>query len=49
MIVFGVMGSLLFFMNRNDWYVGSQGQEYSSAICQTLLINLAMGFASPMV
>jgi len=47
--VFGVMASLFVFLNRNDWLMGSQGEEYSRAITQTLLINLVMGAVNPMV
>jgi len=47
--VFGVMASLYIFLNRNEWLMGSQGAAYSSAITQTLFINLVMGAVNPMV
>jgi membrane associated rhomboid family serine protease len=47
--VFGVLGALYVFLNRNDWLLGDQGEDYSSAIIQTLLINLAIGYMNPMV
>eukprot|EP00533_Pseudo-nitzschia_delicatissima_P006698 CAMPEP_0116087994 /NCGR_PEP_ID=MMETSP0327-20121206/5644_1 /TAXON_ID=44447 /ORGANISM="Pseudo-nitzschia delicatissima, Strain B596" /LENGTH=393 /DNA_ID=CAMNT_0003579067 /DNA_START=146 /DNA_END=1327 /DNA_ORIENTATION=- len=47
--VFGVMGGLYVFLSRNDWVMGQQGEAYSSAITQTLLINLFMGAVNPMV
>lgn len=47
--VFGVMASLLVFLGRNDWAMGSQGEAYQSAVTQTLLINLVMGAVNPMV
>jgi len=47
--VFGVMASLYVFLARNDWVMGEQGEAYSSAITQTLLINLVMGAVNPMV
>ncbi|VEU33449.1 unnamed protein product [Pseudo-nitzschia multistriata] len=47
--VFGVMASLLVFLGRNDWVMGSQGEAYRSAVTQTLLINLVMGAVNPMV
>jgi len=47
--VFGIMASLYVFLNRNGWLLGAQGEAYSSAITQTLLINLVFGAVSPMV
>lgn len=47
--VFGVMGGLFVFLNRNDWLLGSQGEAYSNAITQTLLINVVLGAVNPMV
>ncbi|KAL3907991.1 MAG: hypothetical protein SGILL_008651, partial [Bacillariaceae sp.] len=47
--VFGVMASMYVFLNRNDWLLGDQGEQFSSAITQTLLINLAIGYVNPMV
>jgi membrane associated rhomboid family serine protease len=47
--VFGVMAGFFVFLNRNDWVLGSQGEAYSSAITQTLLINLVLGAVNPMV
>lgn len=47
--VFGVMAGLYVFLARNDWVMGEQGEAYSSAITQTLLINLVMGAVNPMV
>jgi len=47
--VFGVMASLYVFLARNDWVMGEQGEAYSNAITQTLLINLVMGAVNPMV
>lgn len=47
--VFGVMASLYVFLARNDWVMGEQGEAFSSAITQTLLINLVMGAVNPMV
>lgn len=36
-------------MNRHDWLLGSQGQAYSDAVTQTLVINMVMGALNPMV
>mmetsp|Transcript_79563 Transcript_79563/g.161207 ORF Transcript_79563/g.161207 Transcript_79563/m.161207 type:complete len:394 (+) Transcript_79563:178-1359(+) len=47
--VFGVMSSFYVFLARNDWVMGAQGEAYSSAITQTLLINLVLGAVNPMV
>lgn len=47
--VFGVMAGLFVFLNRNDVFLGSQGEAYSSSITQTLVINLVMGALNPMV
>ncbi|KAG7353597.1 rhomboid family protein [Nitzschia inconspicua] len=47
--VFGVMGALYVFLNRNDWLMGEQGEMVSSAITQSLIINVAIGFMNPMV
>jgi membrane associated rhomboid family serine protease len=47
--VFGVMGALYVFLNRNDWLMGEQGEAYSSAITQSLILNVAIGFMNPMV
>ena len=47
--VFGVMASFYVFLARNDWALGAQGEAYSSAITQTLLINLVMGAVNPMM
>ena len=47
--VFGVMASFYVFLARNDWVMGQMGEAYSSAITQTLLINLVMGAVNPMV
>jgi membrane associated rhomboid family serine protease len=47
--VFGVMGALYMFLNRNDWLMGEQGEAYSSAITQSLILNVAIGFMNPMV
>jgi membrane associated rhomboid family serine protease len=47
--VFGIMAGLYVFLNRNDWILGAQGEAYSSAITQTLLINLFIGAVSPMM
>jgi uridine nucleosidase len=47
--VFGVMGAMYVFLNRNDWLLGEQGEAFSSAITQTLLINLVIGYVNPMV
>lgn len=47
--VFGVMSSMFVFLARNNWVMGEQGEAYSSAITQTLLINLVMGAINPMV
>lgn len=47
--VFGVMGALYVFLNRNGWVMGEQGEAYSSAITQTLIINMVLGYINPMV
>lgn len=47
--VFGVMASLYVFLGRNGWVMGEQGEHYSNAITQTLLINLVLGAVNPMV
>ncbi len=47
--VFGVMAGLYVFLARNEWVMGQQGEAYSNAITQTLLINLFMGAVNPMV
>jgi len=43
------MASFYVFLARNDWVMGQMGEAYSSAITQTLLINLVMGAVNPMV
>jgi len=47
--VFGVMAGLYVFLGRNDWALGAQGESYSNAITQTLLINLFLGAVNPMI
>jgi membrane associated rhomboid family serine protease len=47
--VFGVLGALYVFLNRNDWLMGEQGEAYTSAITQSLILNVAIGFMNPMV
>ena len=47
--VFGIMAGLQVFLAQNGWVMGELGERYSSAITQTLLINLFMGAVNPMV
>lgn len=47
--IFGIMAGFYVFLERNDWVLGSQGDAYSSAITQTLFLNLVLGYVNPMV
>ena len=47
--VFGVMGALYVFLNRNEWILGEQGEVFQNAIMQSFLLNVGIGFVNPMV
>ncbi|KAL3902776.1 MAG: hypothetical protein SGILL_010701 [Bacillariaceae sp.] len=42
-------GAMYVFLNRNDWLLGEQGEAFSNAITQTLLINVFIGAVMPMI
>ena len=47
--VFGTVGAYFVFLNRNEWLLGSAGENMSTAIAQTLLFNVVLGMMNPMI
>lgn len=47
--VFGTVTSYFVFLTRNEWLLGSVGENMSIAIAQTLLVNVALGMVNPVI
>ena len=47
--VFGIFGAYYVFLNRNEWLLGSAGQQMSGRLTQTLGMNVLLGFVNPMI
>lgn len=47
--VFGIYGACFTYLTRNEWLLGAQGQAMTTAIGQTMLMNLVLGLANPQI
>jgi membrane associated rhomboid family serine protease len=47
--VFGMVGSYLLFLTRHDWLLGRMGEDMSSRLIQTVVLNVGMGLMNPMI
>jgi membrane associated rhomboid family serine protease len=47
--VFGVFGAYFVFLNRNEWLLGSYGEQMTSSITQTVAMNLFLGAINPVI
>jgi Rhomboid family len=47
--IFGVVGAYFVFVTRNEWILGSSGQAASSAMGQTILMNIVLGAMNPVI
>jgi membrane associated rhomboid family serine protease len=47
--VFGIYGACFTYLTRNEWLLGEQGKAMTSAIGQTMAMNLLLGLANPQI
>jgi membrane associated rhomboid family serine protease len=47
--VFGIYGACFTYLTRNEWLLGAQGKAMTSAIGQTMAMNLLLGLANPQI
>lgn len=47
--VFGIVGAYFTFLTRNDWLLGDAGEAMTSAIGQTILMNVLLGAMNPVI
>jgi membrane associated rhomboid family serine protease len=47
--VFGIYGAYFTYLTRNEWLLGAQGQAMTTAIGQTMAMNLLLGLANPQI
>lgn len=47
--VFGMVGAYITFLSRHDWLLGRAGDEMSSRLMQTIVLNVGLGLITPMI
>jgi hypothetical protein len=44
-----MIGAYITFLSRHEWLLGRRGEEMSSSLLQTIVLNVGLGFAMPMI
>lgn len=44
-----MIGAYVTFLSRHDWLLGRAGEDMSSRLIQTIVLNVGLGFITPMI
>ena len=44
-----MVGAYVTFLSRHDWLLGRAGEDMNSRLMQTIILNVGLGFVTPMI